>query len=128
EWGGKRQSYIIAGVPLLIHEGKVDKDRIAIMGSCSGGYSALHAATFTSSLFTCAISSSGYSNLFTYFKEIPPYLQQYMQLFYEIIGNPQIEPELFRSISPVFHADRVKIPVMFVQGGRDQYSSMTDVN
>ncbi|TMZ33240.1 S9 family peptidase, partial [Klebsiella pneumoniae] len=46
----------------------------------------------------------------------------------EIIGNPQIEPELFRSISPVFHADRVKIPVMFVQGGRDKYSSLTDVN
>jgi len=128
EWGGKIQTDIIDGVTWLIHEGIVDKDKIAIMGRGFGGYSALHAATFNTSLFTCAISSSGYSNLFTFFKEVPPYLQQYMQLFYEIIGNPQIEPELFRSISPVFHADRVKIPVMFVQGGRDKYSSLTDVN
>lgn len=128
EWGGKMQTDIIDGVTWLIHEGKVDKDRIAIMGSGFGGYSALHAATFNTSLFTCAISSSGYSNLFTYFKEIPPYLQQYMQLFYEVIGNPHTEPDLFRSISPVFHADRVKIPVMFVQGGKDKYSSLTDVN
>lgn len=128
EWGGKMQTDIIDGVTWLIHEGRIDKNRIAIMGSGFGGYSALHAATFNTSLFSCAISSSGYSNLFTYFKEIPPYLQQYMQLFYEVIGNPHTEPDLFRSISPVFHADRVKIPVMFVQGGKDKYSSLTDVN
>src|SRR5699024_9546677 len=64
----------------------------------------------------------------TYFKEIPPYLQQYMQLFYEVIGNPYTEPDQFLSISPVFHADRVKIPVMFVKCGTDKYSSLTRVN
>lgn len=128
EWGGKIQTDIIDGVTWLIHQGVVDKDKIAIMGTGFGGYSALHAATFNTSMFRCAISASGYSNLFTFFKEIPPYLQQYLQLYYEIIGNPHVEPRLFRAISPVFHADQVKIPVMFVQGGEDNYSSLTDVN
>ncbi|WP_437921812.1 prolyl oligopeptidase family serine peptidase [Sphingobacterium sp. LRF_L2] len=128
EWGGKIQSDIIDGVTWLIHQGIVDKKRVAIMGTGFGGYSALHAATYNSSFYRCAISMSGYTNLFTYFKEIPPHQKQYVRLFYNIIGNPNKEYELFKAISPVFHADRVKIPVLFAQGGSDRYSSLTDAN
>lgn len=128
EWGGKIQSDITDGVAWLIHQGIADKNKIAIMGTGFGGYSALYAAAFNPSLYKCAISSSGYSNLFTYFREIPPHLKHYVQLFYRIIGNPETEPELFQAISPIFHADKVRIPVLFFQGGKDKYSSVTDAN
>lgn len=128
EWGGKIQTDITDGVAWLIHQGIADKNRIAIMGAGFGGYSALHAAAFNPSLYRCAITSSGYSNLFTYFREIPPHLKHYVQHFYHIIGNPETEPELFQAISPVFHADRVRIPVLFFQGGKDKFSSVTDAN
>ncbi|WP_312697491.1 alpha/beta hydrolase family protein [Sphingobacterium mizutaii] len=128
EWGGKIQSDITDGVAWLIHQGIADKEKIAIMGTGFGGYSALYAAAFNPSLYKCAISSSGYSNLFTYFREIPPHLKHYVQLFYRIIGNPETEPELFQAISPIFHADKVRIPILFFQGGKDKYSSVTDAN
>lgn len=128
EWGGKIQTDIIDGVTWLIHQGIVDKKRVAIMGSGFGGYSALHAAAYNSSFYKCAISMSGYTNLFTYFKEIPPHLKKYVSLFYNIIGDPNEEYEMFKAMSPVFHADRVKIPVLFAQGGGDQFSSVTDAN
>ena len=128
EWGGKIQSDIIDGVTWLIHQGIVDKNRVGIMGAGFGGYSALHAATYNSSFYKCAISMSGYTNLFTYFKEIPPYQQPYVRLFHNIIGDPVREADMFKAISPVFHADKVGIPVLFVQGGRDRFSSLTDAN
>lgn len=128
QWGGEIQNDINDGVTWLIHQGIADKNRIAIMGTGFGGYSALYAACFNPLLYKCAISSSGYTNLFTYLKEIPPYYKQYLQLYYKIIGDPTKEYELFKAISPLFHAERVKIPIMIVQGGRDQYNSITDVN
>ncbi|MFZ4863743.1 S9 family peptidase [Sphingobacterium sp. Mn56C] len=128
QWGGEIQNDINDGVAWLIHEGIADKKRIAIMGTGFGGYSALYAACFNPTLYKCAISASGYTNLFTYFKEIPSYYQTYNQLYYKIIGNPMKEYELFKAISPLFHAEKVSMPILMFQGGRDKYNSLNDVN
>lgn len=128
QWGGEIQNDINDGVAWLIHKGIADKERIAIMGTGFGGYSALYAACFNPTLYKCAISSSGYINLFTYFKEFPPYYNSYKQLYYKIVGDPQKEYELFKAISPLFHADKIRMPVLMFQGGRDRYNTMTDVN
>lgn len=128
EWGGKIQDDITDGVKWLIREGIADKDRIAIVGKGFGGYSALHAACFNSDMYACAVSYSGYTNLFTYFRDIPPYVKPYLQKYYQIIGNPVRESSMFKQISPVFHSNRVKIPVLIAQGGKDRLSSVTDAN
>lgn len=128
QWGGEIQNDINDGVAWLIHKGVADKDRIAIMGTGFGGYSALYAACFNPTLYKCAISSSGYINLFAYFKEFPPYYNSYKQLYYKIIGDPQKEYELFKAISPLFHAEKIRMPILMFQGGKDRYNNMTDVN
>ena len=128
QWGGEIQNDISDGVAWLIHQGIADKSRIAIMGTGFGGYSALYAACFNPTLYKCAISSSGYTNLFTYLKEIPPYYQPYLQLYYNIIGDPTKEYELFRAISPLFHAEKVRMPILMFHGGKDRFNSLTDVN
>lgn len=128
QWGGEIQNDINDGVSWLIHKGIADKDQIAIMGTGFGGYSALYAACFNPTLYKCAISASGYVNLFAYFKEFPPYYNSYKQLYYKIIGDPQREYELFKAISPLFHAEKIKMPLLMFQGGNDRYNSLTDVN
>ena len=128
QWGGEIQNDINDGVTWLIHKGIADKDRIAIMGTGFGGYSALYAACFNPTLYRCAVSSSGYINLFTYFKEFPPYSNSYKQLYYKIVGDPQKEYELFKAISPLFHAEKIRMPILMFQGGKDRYNTMTDVN
>jgi len=128
QWGGKIQEDILDGVDWIINQGIADKQRIAIFGEGFGGYSALYAACFRSNKFACAASISGYTNLFTYFRDVPPFLKPYIQKFYQVIGNPETESDLFKAISPVFHADKVKIPVFLVQGTKDKNNSITDAN
>ncbi|WP_379025764.1 S9 family peptidase [Parapedobacter deserti] len=128
EWGGKIQEDITDGVRWLIGEGLVDSSRIGIYGAGFGGYSALHGACFNSELYACAASYSGFTNLFTYLKEIPPHLKPYLQMYYEIIGNPEKESDLIKAMSPVFHTDNIRIPVFIAQGGKDSWSAVNETN
>lgn len=128
QWGGNIQNDINDGVTWLINQGIADKNKIAIMGTGFGGYSALYAACFHPTLYKCVVSSSGYTNLFTYFKEIPPYFQTRIQLYHQIIGDPQKESDLFKAISPLFHAENIRTPLLIFQGGKDRFNSTTDIN
>lgn len=128
EWGGKIQEDITDGVQWLIDEKIADPKRIGIFGMGFGGYSAVHAACFNSDLYACAASYGGFTNLFTHLKEIPPHLKPYLQMYYEIIGNPETESDLIKSMSPVFHSDNVQIPVFIAQGGKDSRSSVNETN
>lgn len=128
EWGGKVQDDITDGVRWLIREGQIDSTRIGIYGAGFGGYSALYGACFYSGLYRCAASYSGFINLFTYLKEVPPYVKPYLQMYYETVGNPETEPKLIKSMSPIFHADQINIPVFVAQGGRDKWSTVNETN
>ena len=58
-------------------------------------------------------------NLFSYLKGIPPFLKSNLQMYYEIIGNPVTNTDYLRSASPVFHADRFKLPLFIAQNPKD---------
>lgn len=128
EWGGTIQDDITDGVQWLIDEKIADPKRIGIFGLGFGGYSALHGAAFNSDLYAAAASYGGFTNLFTHLKEIPPHLKPYLQKYYEIIGNPETESSRIRAMSPVFHAEKIEIPVFIAQGGKDSRSSVPDIN
>ncbi len=128
EWGGKIQDDLEDGVDWLIEEGIADPKRVGIYGFGFGGYAALQAASFKSDRYACAASYSGFANLFTYLREIPPHLQPYLQMYYEIIGDPEKESDLIKSMSPVFHSDKINIPIFLAQGGRDKWNSVTETN
>jgi len=128
EWGGKIQDDIEDGVRWLIAEKIADADRIGIYGSDFGGYSAMYGASFNSDLFACAASYGGFTNLFTLLKEVPPHLKPYLQMYYEFIGNPETESDRIRSMSPVFHSEKIGIPVLVAIGGRDSRNSVPESN
>lgn len=127
QWGGLIQQDIADGVQWLIDERIADPDRIGIYGSDFGGYSALYSASF-SDLFASAASYAGFTNLFTLLKDVPPHLKPYLQMYYEFIGNPESESELIRSMSPVFHSEKIDIPVFIAIGGRDSRNSVPEAN
>lgn len=128
EWGGKIQNDITDGVKWLISQGTADPERIGIYGSSFGGFSALHGLCFNTELYKCGASYSGLTNLFTYVKGIPPYYKPYQQMYFEMVGDPEKDADYFRNTSPVFHTDRIKVPVLIAQGTKDPRVNVNETN
>jgi dipeptidyl aminopeptidase/acylaminoacyl peptidase len=102
-------------------EGLADPRKVAIMGGSYGGYSALAGAAFTPELFRCSVDIVGPSNLFTLIRSIPPYWKPMLGLFAKRLGDiddPKDEP-LLRAASPLFSAERIRIPILIGQGAND---------
>ena len=119
EWGQKIQQDVDAGVQWLIDQKIADPQRVATYGYGFGGLVAINSAVANPKMYKCAGSSAGVLNLFSYLKTIPPFLTSNLQMFYEIVGNPDKDADYMRQASPVFHADKIKIPVFITQNSKD---------
>jgi len=119
QWGLKMQDDISDGVKWLIDQGIADPKKIAIYGGSYGGYATLAGITFSPDLYACAVDYVGVSNLFTFMKTIPPYWKPMLDMFHEMVGDPQKDSILLRTASPVFHVDKIKAPLFIAQGAND---------
>lgn len=119
EWGGKMHDDLVDAVNWAVQESIADPERLAIYGGSYGGYAALVGATFTPDLFKCAVDIVGPSNLLTFIETIPPYWSTYLSVLHKRLGNPETDEEFLKSRSPLFHVDKIKIPILIAQGAND---------
>src|SRR5438876_11480569 len=91
------------------------------MGGSYGGYATLAGLAFTPDVYAAAVSIVGPSNLLTLLNSIPPYWESIRTIFNERMGNPNTEAgkaQLVRQ-SPLNSANRIKTPLLVVQGAND---------
>lgn len=119
QWGLTMQNDISDGVLWLIEEGIADPKRVAIYGASYGGYATLAGLTLTPELYAAGVDYVGVSNLFTFMESIPPYWKPYLEMMYEMVGNPKTDSAQFRATSPVFHVDKIIAPLFIAQGAND---------
>ncbi|WP_137937166.1 S9 family peptidase [Chitinivorax sp. B] len=119
QWGGTMQDDITDGVNWLVQQGIADPKKICIYGGSYGGYATLAGVAFTPDLYACAVDYVGVSNLFTFLKTIPPYWKPFLEQMYDMVGHPEKDKELLEKRSPVYHADKIKTPLMVLQGAKD---------
>jgi len=128
EAGGKIQDDITDGVHWLINSKIADPKKIAIFGGGFGGFSALYGVSFHPELYNCAIVQHGLINFFTYIKDAPPFLKPKVKMMYEMVGNPETDAPRLRAISPVFHTDKIKAPLLIFQGAKDERANISELN
>jgi dipeptidyl aminopeptidase/acylaminoacyl peptidase len=126
EWGGRMQDDLVDGVQWTIAQGVADPKRMAIFGSSFGGYATLVALTSTPDLFRCGIDISGPSDLLGWLDARTSGYGGYKSFVYELVGNPDTEADMLRSRSPLFAVDRIRAPLLIMQGGRDQFTPNAD--
>ena len=121
QWGDLMQDDITWGVKHLISQGIADSKRVGIMGGSYGGYATLAGVAFTPDIYAAGVAIVAPSNLETLLQSIPPYWESVRTLFYERMGNPNTADGLkqIKRQSPLFSADKIKTPLLVVQGAND---------
>ncbi len=121
QWGNLMQDDITWGVKHLVSQGIVDPKRVGIMGGSYGGYATLAGVAFTPDVYAAAVAIVAPSNLISLLETIPPYWEAGRVVFHERMGNPNTaegKAQLSRQ-SPLNSADKIKTPLMVVQGAND---------
>lgn len=97
----------------------IDDSKIGIMGGSYGGYMVLAALAFKSEEFKVGVDIFGVSNWERTLKSIPSWWESFRDALYKKLGNPYTQIDYIRSISPLFHADNIKKPLIVLQGAND---------
>jgi dipeptidyl aminopeptidase/acylaminoacyl peptidase len=97
----------------------VDPARIGIMGGSYGGYMVLAALAFQSDAFKVGVDLFGVANWLRTLESIPPWWEAERLALYAEIGDPFKDKEMLRAVSPLFHADQIRKPLMVLQGVND---------
>jgi len=121
EWGQKMQDDITWGVKYLVAQGIADPKRVGILGGSYGGYATLAGVAFTPDVYAAGVSIVGPSNLITLLQSIPPYWESIRKIFSVRMGDsatPEGRAQLERQ-SPLHSADKIKAPLLVVQGAND---------
>lgn len=109
----------IASKQFLISTGVIDKDKIGIIGGSYGGYLTLAALAFRPEEMAVGIDIFGVSNWIRTLEGIPAWWETKREALYQKIGHPETDRDYLLSISPLFHADKIKKPLLVIQGAND---------
>jgi dipeptidyl aminopeptidase/acylaminoacyl peptidase len=118
--GDKDLKDCIAGKDWLAAQPYIDGERVGIIGGSYGGYMTMAAMTFAPEEFQVGVNIFGVTNWLRTLKSIPPYWASFRKALYDEMGDPTTADSVrLHQISPLFHADQVKNPVMVLQGAND---------
>jgi dipeptidyl aminopeptidase/acylaminoacyl peptidase len=97
----------------------VDGERIGIIGGSYGGYMVGAALAFSPDTFDVGIDIFGVMNWVRTLTSIPPWWASFKESLYDEMGDPATDGERHRAISPLFHANNIRAPLLVVQGAND---------
>jgi dipeptidyl aminopeptidase/acylaminoacyl peptidase len=90
--------------------------RLAIVGGSYGGYSTLVGMTMFAGAYDVGVSVVGPSNLVSFLANTAPYRRALRVNEY---GDPEKDREALLKLSPITYIDKVKGPLLLIQGAND---------
>ena len=118
--GDKDLKDCLWGKKWLQEQEYIDADKIGIIGGSYGGYMTMAAMAFTPDEFKVGVNIFGVTNWLRTLKSIPPHWESFKEALYKELGDPNTaDSTRLYEISPLFHAENIKNPVMVLQGAND---------
>ncbi|MCB1607926.1 MAG: S9 family peptidase [Xanthomonadales bacterium] len=112
---------IDAAIEYALAHHRLDAERMCMLGSSYGGYSALIASVRWPDRFRCAISIAGLSDRILHFSATDSTASaESRESLHQIMGDPREDPEGFRATSPVYRYQELTTPVLLIHGLDDR--------
>jgi dipeptidyl aminopeptidase/acylaminoacyl peptidase len=97
----------------------VDPNRIGILGGSYGGYMVLAALAYQPDVFDVGVDLFGVANWLRTLESIPAWWEAQRKALYAEIGDPVADKQMLHDVSPVFHAGKIRKPLLVLQGAND---------
>jgi dipeptidyl aminopeptidase/acylaminoacyl peptidase len=110
---------VVAAKSFLTGLDWVDPARVGIIGGSYGGYMVAAALAFSPETFDAGVNIFGVTNWVRTLESIPPWWEAQRKALYAELGDPAVDGERLRRISPLFHAGNIERPLIVLQGAND---------
>ncbi len=107
---------IAACLDVVTQAGIADPNRIGIMGGSYGGYMTMAGLVEYPDRFAAGANLFGIVNFETFFAQTEPWMAAISKIEY---GDPDMELDLLRRLSPIHRIDRVRAPTLVLHGAND---------
>ena len=112
----------------VVDQGIADPKRIAAMGGSMGGYATLRALEMRPDLFACGVDECGPADEAVSFRSSPSYWSNILARWRRRAGDADHDENWNRKISPLFHVDAIRAPLLIVQGKNDPRVTMANAD
>ena len=116
-WGVTDVDDCLSGAIHLAEKGLVDREKMIVMGSSSGGMTVYQILVKYPGIFRAGVSLYGIVNHLSLLQNPPKFERHYSDW---LIGPYPEAEELYHQRSPIFFADNIQDPVAVFQGGKDR--------
>jgi len=107
----------------IIEKYPINEKRMCSFGTSYGGYSTAMLLAKHPNLFQCGISFAGvfdFNLQMNESKRFTSYREELDNFFKEYIADIENSPELQKTISPIYYADKIQVPLLLLHGDKDE--------
>jgi dipeptidyl aminopeptidase/acylaminoacyl peptidase len=128
QWAHRMNDDIHDAVTSLVKAGRIDKDRVCVIGMGDGGYSALLGAATSPDRYRCAVSVNGVADLAKYIEYLKLRTWTYSTFrrwYTKLLGNDATSNKALKAISPAHLAEAVQADVLLIHDASDTLSPLS---
>jgi dipeptidyl aminopeptidase/acylaminoacyl peptidase len=128
QWGRGMVHDLFDAAQWAIDQKIADPKRIAAMGASGGGFATLCFLVQRPELFACGVDVVGPSDLAANFRSFPSYWANVMTRWRRRGGDFDHDEELNRKVSPRYHVEKIRAPLLIAQGKNDPRVAIATVD
>jgi len=117
-WGSLVQQDILNGYQWLVTNKKAADNKVCIMGTSFGAYSAVQSAALYPDIYKCAIANAGIYDLELMFEEGDTQQVRAGRSFLKrVLGTDE---QQLKGMSPVNYVEKIQVPLLLAHGEKDK--------